>query len=314
MTKVVLLFPGQGSQYVGMASKFKGHKLLEQANSALDFNLENLMLEGPAEDLTLTMNTQPAIVTHSLILFEELKPLLEKAGASIECVLGHSVGEYAALSAAGALNFTDAVKAVNQRGKYMQEAVPAGVGGMLAVLKVPEEVVVKGCEEVSKTHGKIMPANFNDPTQIVISGELKAIEEFPNWLKENYEKPSRAIPLKVSAPFHSSLMEPAANAMKDFLESISFEKLSLPYIANVDAKLYGLDTEAPTIKSNLVTQMAGSVLWTQSIRTLDSDVKAIEVGPGKVLTGLMRKINPEIKVHTLDKDDSFEKLEEFLLS
>lgn len=311
--KVVLLFPGQGSQYVGMGEKLKGtdqESLLTKADEALDFDLSKIMLEGPEEDLTKTENTQPAIFTYSVALYEQIKPLLEEKGLEVHSVLGHSVGEYAALYAAGVISFEDGVRIVNQRGKFMQEAVPVGKGKMLAVLRVPQDVIEKGCEEVSKTHGKIMPANYNEPGQIVISGEAAGIDEFQKWIEANHEGAARMVELKVSAPFHSSLMEPAAEKMQSFLADINFNESNVPYIANIDAKVYDKGTSGDIVKNNLIQQVAGSVRWTQSIEQLPSDVVCLEVGPGRVLSGLQRKINRDFKIIALDREDALEQIKE----
>lgn len=311
--KVTLVFPGQGAQYVGMGKNlesFESFNLFKKANEVLGYDLSKLCFEGPEEDLKLTKNTQPAIVTHSIVLFNILKKVLDDKGVEIEQVLGHSVGEYAALTAAGALSFEDAVKAVHLRGKFMQEAVPEGKGAMYAIMKVPGDIIKKACEEASDDK-KCMPANFNEPNQTVISGDAEACEKAVKWLEENYEGRFRAMPLKVSAPFHCSLMEPAqANLEKEF-SNFTFKSNTIPYIANIDATKY--DTLSPEkIQKNLVDQVTGSVLWTQSIEKLSNDTLCIEVGPGKVLTGLIKKINPEIKVLNLDQEDFIAKIEEFL--
>lgn len=311
--KVVLLFPGQGSQYVGMGEKLKGteqEKYLAMADKALGFDLSKIMLEGPEDLLMQTENTQPAIFTYSVALLEQLKPVLTENNLEVHSVLGHSVGEYAALYAAGVISFEDGVRMVNQRGKFMQEAVPVGKGKMLAVLKVPSEVIEKGCQEISKTHGPVMPANYNEPGQIVISGEAAAIEEFPKWLEANFSEAHRTVELKVSAPFHSSLMEPAAEKMQTFMQDLKFEPAQCPYIANVDATVYDKGTEAQVIKANLIQQIAGSVRWTQSIQKLPSDVTCLEVGPGRVLMGLQRKITREIPIISMDKDGSLDQVRE----
>jgi [acyl-carrier-protein] S-malonyltransferase len=311
--KVVLLFPGQGAQYVGMGEKLKGtdqEKFLKQADEALGFELSKIMLEGPEDQLMQTEYTQPAIFTYSVALLEQLKPILAEKGLEVHSVLGHSVGEYAALYAAGVISFEDGVRLVNQRGKFMQEAVPVGKGKMLAVLKVPQDVIEKGCEEISKTHGSVMPANYNEPGQIVISGEAAAIDEFPKWLEANHSDPHRTVELKVSAPFHSALMEPAAENMKSFIEGLDFKPAECPYIANIDATIYDKGTEPAIVKENLIKQIAGSVRWTQSIQKLPTDVTCLEVGPGRVLMGLQRKITREIPVISLDKDGSFDSVKE----
>lgn len=314
MTKsVTLIFPGQGAQYVGMGKALEGepsYELFNKANEALGFSLSTLMFEGPEDDLKLTENTQPAILAHSVALFQKVKTILDEKGITIDRVLGHSVGEYAALVAAGVLSFEDAVKAVNLRGKFMQEAVPAGKGKMYAVMKVSEEMIRKACEEASTDTEKVMSANFNEPNQIVISGEANACDRAVKWLEENIEDPFRAVELKVSAPFHSSLMEPAAKKLNEAFGDFNFSENKIPYVANIDAKEYPSGTSSETIKENLFKQVDGSVLWTQSIQGLADDTVCIEVGPGRVLMGLLRKINRNIKVISLDKDGAFEDVKE----
>ncbi|EQC52804.1 ACP S-malonyltransferase [Bacteriovorax sp. DB6_IX] len=313
--KVVLIFPGQGSQYVGMGKNLEGHSsydLLQKANDVLGFDLSKIMLEGPEEDLTMTQNTQPAILTHSLGLFAKAKEILDEKGIEISAVMGHSVGEYPALVAAGALSFEDAVKAVNNRGKFMQEAVPAGMGKMYAVLRVPADIVEKACLESSTEDNKVMPANFNEPGQIVISGHAEACDKAVEWIKENYTEPHKLVPLKVSAPFHSSLMLPARENMATFFGGINFNETKLPYIANIDAKKYDAGTSGEIVKENLIKQIDGAVLWTQSFEQLDDDTICLEVGPGRVLMGLARKINRNIKVISLDKEGAFDDLKEAL--
>ncbi len=310
---VTLLFPGQGSQYVGMGKSLEGqapYQLFERANQKLEFSLSKICFEGPEEDLKLTANAQPAILTYSIALYEKLKPILDKKNINIDQVLGHSVGEYSALVAAGVLSFEDAVQAVNLRGQFMQDAVPAGKGKMYAIVKVDEALVRKACEEVSTPESQVMPANFNDPSQIVISGEANACDRAVNWLHENFEGKMRAIELKVSAPFHSSLMKPAAIKLENAFEAFNFNKNSIPYIANINTEKYEVNTDPSIIKENLIKQVDGSVLWTQSIQKLADNTICIEVGPGRVLAGLVRKINPNITVISLDKDGAFDSVEE----
>ena len=311
MKNVVLLFPGQGSQYVGMGSNIDS-SLLDKANEVLGYDLKKMMTDGPEEDLTLTQNTQPAILTHSVGLFRKLEDILKEHNVEISAVMGHSVGEYAALVAAGALSFEDALKAVNNRGKFMQEAVPAGMGKMYAILKVPGDVVEKACLEASTEDNKVMPANFNDPDQIVISGQAEACDRAVQWLSENHADPHRAVELKVSAPFHSSLMQPARENMTTFFGGINFTNTKIPYIANIDAKKYDVGTDGNIVKENLIKQIDGAVLWTQSFSSLPDNTLCIEVGPGRVLMGLARKINRTNKVISLDKEGAFEELVEAL--
>jgi [acyl-carrier-protein] S-malonyltransferase len=316
MTKsVTLVFPGQGSQYIGMGTQLEGHSAyscLEKANRALGYSISKIMLEGPDADLTLTKNTQPAILTHSIALFQKAKEVLDNKGIKIDRVLGHSVGEYAALVATDAIKFEDAIKAVHLRGKYMQEAVPSGKGKMFAIMKVPEEIIIKACAACSSESEQVMPANFNEPNQIVISGHASACDLAVKWIGDNYKEAHRAIELNVSAPFHSSLMKPAAESLKRHLDSIEFNPNKIPYVANIDAKEYAVGTSAEIIKENLYKQVAGSVLWTQSIQALPDDALVLEVGPGRVLMGLLRKINRNIKVISLDKEGAFDELEEAL--
>ena len=314
-TSVTLLFPGQGSQYVGMGRALEGKKnfnLLPFADKVLGYSLSKIMLEGPEDQLALTENTQPAIVSYSLALFNELTEFLKGKSVPIEACLGHSVGEYAALAACEAISTEDAIKAVHHRGKFMQQAVPVGKGKMVALLKVPEDIVLKACEAASNQEEKVMPANFNEPNQIVISGHSEATLRAVKWLEENHENPFRSVELKVSAPFHSSLMEPAKNKLQDFFQNISFTSNKLPYIANIDSKKYPVETPGEVIQNNLINQVQGSVLWTQSMQKIPETSLCIEVGPGKVLTGLGRKINRSLKVVPLDTEDAFIKLEELL--
>lgn len=316
MTKsVTLLFPGQGSQYVGMGKNVEGHSafsLFEKANKTLGYNLSTIMFEGPEEALKLTENTQPAILNHSIALFLKTKELLDKHNVKIDRVLGHSVGEYAALVAAGVLSVEDATKAVHLRGKYMQEAVPVGTGKMFAVLKVPENVVREACAAVSKPGSIVSPANFNEQTQIVISGESEACLRAVKWLEENYKEAHRSMELNVSAPFHSSLMKPAADKLKLEFQKMNWNKNAVPYIANIDAMEYAAGTNPEIVQANLFEQAYGPVLWTQSILKLSDDTLCLEVGPGRVLMGLVRKINKNIKVVSMDKEDAFAELEDLI--
>ena len=308
---VTLIFPGQGSQYVGMGKNLD-QSLFDKGNEILGYDLKKLMQEGPEEELKLTHNTQPAILKHSITLFNQLMNVLEKHDVKIDRVLGHSVGEYAALVVAGVLSPYDAIHAVHLRGKYMQEAVPVGMGKMFAILKVPAEIVEAACVASSTAGSIVSPANFNDPSQIVISGESAACSRAVAWLAENFKEPHRAMELNVSAPFHSSLMKPAADQLREAFTRFKFHPNKIPYIANINATEYPVGTNPETIIDNLYQQAYGPVLWTQSISTLPSDTLCIEVGPGKVLMGLVRKINKDIKVITLDRDEALAEIEEYL--
>jgi [acyl-carrier-protein] S-malonyltransferase len=307
--KVTIVFPGQGTQYVGMGKEFVDTNFFDKANEATGYDLKQIMLEGPAETLKLTENTQPAIVAHSLMLFEQLKMILASKGISVEQVLGHSVGEYSALAAAGAMSFKDAVSSVHFRGKFMQEATPAGKGTMFAILKQSEEIIREATIHASTDDEKVSPANFNEPSQIVISGDKAACERAIKYMEEKTGGRVKAIELQVSAPFHCELMKPAELKLKDVLNNCVFNKLRIPYIANVDAQTYGLETSSDTIKENLLKQVCGSVLWTHSIQKLSDDSIIIECGPGKVLAGLIKKINPNLKVISLDSETGFSEVE-----
>lgn len=307
--KVTIVFPGQGTQYVGMGKVFSGHAYFDRVNSATGYDLKKMMLEGPAEELKLTQNTQPAIVAHSLMLFDQLQALLNEKSIEIERVLGHSVGEYSALAAAGVLEFEDAVKAVHFRGKFMQEAVPAGKGTMYAILKQDEAIIREACEAASNEDEKVSPANFNDPTQVVISGDKLACENAIRLMEQRSQGRVKAIELQVSAPFHCPLMRPAEVKLKPVLDKINFKAPKFAYIANVDAREYAPGTDPSIIKNNLLQQVCGSVLWTQSIQTLPDNTIIIECGPGKVLAGLIKKINPNIKVISLDTEAGLNEVE-----
>ena len=307
--KVTVVFPGQGTQYVGMGDVFADHAHFPKANEAAGYDLKKMMLEGPAEDLKLTQNTQPAIVTHSLLMFDKLKTLLENKNIQIERVLGHSVGEYSALAAAGVIDFQDAVRAVHYRGKYMQEAVPAGRGTMYALLKQTEEHIRDACAAASNSSESVSPANYNEPSQIVISGDKVACENAIRLLEEKTGARVKAIELQVSAPFHCALMKPAEIKLKAVLDQMVFHPLKYPYIANVNATEYGADTNPLVAKENLLKQVCGSVLWTHSVQKLPENTLIIECGPGKVLAGLIKKINPNLKVISLDSETGFSEVE-----
>ena len=320
--KVTLLFPGQGSQYVGMGKALhggrgQGQDSFSRGDQALGYPLSSLCFDGPLQELTATQNAQPAILTHSIALLEEITPLLKERGVGIEQTMGHSVGEYAALVAAKAISFEDAVCAVHLRGKFMREAVPPGQGTMIACLKVSKEKVKEACAQAMDCRegpdDVVMPANFNGPDQVVISGGVAACRRAVAWLKGNDGgggPPFRSIELNVSAPFHSTLMASAARKLARALETFDFRENKIPYIANVDAQIYPAGTPPQVIKENLVKQVEQSVLWEQSAERLPEGTLCLEVGPGKVLTGLFRKINHNIKVVPLDQLDQKEAVRE----
>ncbi|MCK5808171.1 ACP S-malonyltransferase [bacterium] len=290
MTKMIL-FPGQGSQSVGMGKDLYENSdiaraIFDEADEALGFKISKICFEGPEEELLLTKNTQPAILTVSYALW---KIYADKNDLSdISFMAGHSLGEYTALVASGAISFRDAVVAVHKRGSFMQEAVPVGKGAMAALIDIPKERVLELCETSSHT---VTPANFNSPRQIVISGDNDGVDEIVELLKSEKK---RAMKLKVSAPFHSPLMKPAEERMRsEVLNSIAVSSFSTPVVANVSAKPYSVSTEVPEL---LGAQVTGTVKWDETILFARENgvTEAIEVGPGKVLTKLNKQIDKEL--------------------
>ena len=299
--KKAFIFPGQGSQKVGMVhdlyEKYDVVKsLIRDADETLGFSLSRLMFEGPDEELMKTEFTQPAILTASVAV----NAVLSEYGIVPDAAAGHSLGEYSALVAAGALSFSDAVHTVHLRGKFMQEAVPLGVGGMAAVMGLTPEKISEICEETAKTAGPVSAVNFNCPGQTVIAGKKEAVEAACGNLKAAGAK--RALMLRVSAPFHSSLMEPAAEKLKEVLDGVSITDAKIPVFANVTAKA---ETKAETIRENLVMQAAHAVHWEESVRQMIAEGydMYVEVGPGTVLSGFMRKIDKsQASYHAEDEE------------
>ena len=283
------VFPGQGSQYQGMgqdlSENFNVAKLVfEEANDVLGFDIKALCFSGSEDDLKLTANTQPAILTTSIAA---LRVLQKETGFTSSFVAGHSLGEYSALVASGALNFTDAVKIVRQRGTYMQEAVPVGVGSMAAIMGIEGEDLLQLCQDAAA--GEVVaPANYNSPGQIVIAGHSSAVERAIVLAKERGAK--RALLLPVSAPFHSTLMAPAAQRLQAELESVNVLPLICPVVSNVEALPY---QEESRVKSLLVEQVCAPVRWDESILKMkDLGVtRYMEIGPGRVLSSLIKRID-----------------------
>jgi [acyl-carrier-protein] S-malonyltransferase len=305
MSKTAFLFPGQGSQSVGMgkdlADNFSvAREVFEEADQALGFSISKLCFEGPEDELRKTVNTQPAILTVSVAALR----VLQQAGISFDITAGHSLGEYSALVGAGVLDFADAVRLVNKRGQFMQEAVPLGEGAMAAVMGMEREKVVEICAEVEKEAGAVQAVNFNCPGQIVIAGKTVAVEKAAAALKAAGAK--RAIMLPVSAPFHSTLLQPAAEKLALELDKVSFHEPKLPVVANVTGKI---STNSNEIKQLLVTQAANPVLWEDCVATVASygATVSVEVGPGKVLTGFTKKIAPEIATFNVEDLESLQK-------
>ncbi len=290
--KVAFVFPGQGSQFVGMgqtlsAQSEAARRIFETADAALGFSLSGLCFAGPEEELKLTANTQPAILTASVAVLAALKEKLPDY--TPDFVAGHSLGEYSALVAAGALSFADAVKVVRARGQFMEEAVPAGQGAMAAVLNMERAALQAVCEEVTASGHPVQPANMNCPGQIVISGSAEGVKLAGEKAKAAGAK--RVLPLNVSGPFHSSLMQPAADKLQAVLAGVTVQEASVPVVANVTARPV---TEAATIVEQLVQQVSAPVLWEDSVQWMvEAGVTTfVEIGPGKVLAGLIKKIAP----------------------
>lgn len=302
MVKIAFVFPGQGSQKVGMGKdlieNYEEAKIFfEKANIALkeEVDICKLCFEGPEEKLKNTVNAQPAILTVSIILFK----LLQKINIKPDVVAGHSLGEYSALVASSSIKFEDAVKLVRKRGEYMQSATPIGTGSMLAIIGLKEDEISKLCEEISNL-GIVEIANYNSPTQIVVSGEIKPIEKLMGLAKEKGAR--KVIPLKVSAPFHSSLMRLAKLNLAKYLEKVDIYNPQIPLICNVNADYVRNKEE---VRSALIEQMTHPVRWVDIINKMNSwEIDYfVEVGPGKVLGGLIKKILPEAK--TFNVFDSF---------
>lgn len=297
---MAFVFPGQGSQHPGMgkdlAENFQAaREIFEEADAALGLKLSELCFNGPADQLQLTENTQPAILTVSIAA---LRVLESEGFPKPDFVAGHSLGEYSALVAAGALSLTDAVRTVRARGRYMQEAVPVGVGAMAAILGANLEVVMAACAEAAD--GQVCSAaNINSPGQVVIAGDTAAIDRAIGLLKERGAK--RAMKLNVSAPFHCALMQPAQERLAVDLNGIPFKNLSTPLVTNVDAKAIEIGAEA---RDALVRQVSQPVRWLESVEFLISQgvQSLIEIGPGKVLSGLVRQIDRNLRcVNVEDK-------------
>jgi [acyl-carrier-protein] S-malonyltransferase len=287
------LFPGQGSQKVGMDAGLSRRRF-EEADDALGFKLSKIISDGPDAELVRTQNTQPAILTVSIAYADMLK----ERGVEAEVAAGHSLGEYSALVYAGSLAFADAVRLVHLRGKFMQEAVPEGVGAMAAIIGLDASTVADTCREASPDESDAcQPANFNGAGQVVIAGHKAAVERAMALAKQKGAKMAKA--LAVSAPFHSALMAPAAAKLREELERVKVAPLAVPVVANVSAEP---NTDAARVKELLFEQVTGSVRWEESVQKLVAMGvdEAFEVGPGTVLAGLCKRIAPTIKMGALN--------------
>jgi len=301
---VVFMFPGQGSQQVGMGRELASlypvaKETFDEADEALGYKLSQLCFEGPEDQLKLTEITQPAILTASVAAWR----VLQSQGITPSYVVGHSLGEYSGNVAAGTLSFADAVRAVRSRGQYMQEAVPVGVGGMAAILAFPAEQVEQICAEVEQ--GEVcQAANLNSPDQTVISGNKAAVERAAALCKERGAR--KTVMLPVSAPFHCALMQPAQDRLAADLHALSFHNPEVPVMCNVDATLV---TTANPSRDALIRQVTGTVQWVKSIQGLIAlGVESfVEVGPGKVLSGLIKQIDRSRSFVNVQDEESLQK-------
>lgn len=306
MTKIAFIFPGQGSQTVGMGAEFVANSeeskaFYDQADEVLGFSLSNYMLKGPQEELTVTYNAQPALLTTGVMVADKLI----KAGIKPHFTAGHSLGEYSAFVTSGVLSFRDAVKVVHKRGLFMDEAVPAGIGAMAAILSLEAEKLQAVCGQVNADGETVQLANLNCPGQIVISGTKQGVEQACVAAKEAGAK--RAIPLVVSGPFHSVLMEPAAAKLAVEVGNVALSEPIIPVVSNVTAQLL---TNVEDIKKEMIEQVTNSVLWQQNVETLLAQGVTIfiECGPGKVLSGLVKKIDRSAQVYCVYDESSFEQV------
>ncbi|HOJ11687.1 MAG TPA: ACP S-malonyltransferase [Clostridiales bacterium] len=305
MSKIAFIFPGQGAQYIGMgkdiADKYKrAGDIFDEASEALGYDIKKMIFESNDDELKITENTQPAILATSIAC---MQPLLEK-GIKADITAGLSIGEYTAHVLAGTFSFRNAVQLVRKRGRYMQEAVPVGVGTMAAIIGLDNDNVINSCKEASSA-GIVEPANYNCPGQIVIAGEIKAVEKAVEICKEKGAK--KAVILQVSAPFHCSMLKPAGEKLAAELEKVEINNIDIPVVTNVTAKCV---TNNDIVKDLLIKQVSSPVLWEDSVKTMiDYGVDTfIEIGPGKALTGFIKRINKDVNIFNVDNIDSLESI------
>ncbi|HET7773011.1 MAG TPA: ACP S-malonyltransferase [Burkholderiaceae bacterium] len=290
--KIAFVFPGQGSQSVGMLDSFESNaevtQTLAQADAALGESLSGLIKQGPAEQLNLTTHTQPAMLTASVAIYRAWRAA---GGPAPALVAGHSLGEFTALVAAGALQFEDAVRIVRARANAMQEAVPVGAGAMAAILGLSDDEVRAACTDAAGA-GVVEAVNYNAPAQVVIAGAKAAVEKACEAAKARGAK--RALPLPVSAPFHSSLMQPAAKVLEGVLAGVAVSAPAIPLINNVDV---AIESDPAAIRVALVRQAAGPVRWVETVQAMQAQgvTHIVECGPGKVLQGLCKRIAPDVQ-------------------
>lgn len=298
MTATAFVFPGQGSQYSGMGKELADNfpaarHIFEEADDALGFKLSTICFSGSDDELKLTANTQPAILAASIAV---LRVVERETGLKADYLAGHSLGEYSALVCSGALSFADAVKTVRARGTFMQEAVPVGTGSMAAMLSIDKPVLEEICRDAAQGD-VVSPANFNSPGQIVIAGSVSAVARAIEIAKERGFKKSMLLP--VSAPFHCALMKPAAERLTPVLDAIGYGDMALPVVSNVEAKA---NTEKGRVCDLLISQVCAPVLWEQSVAEMAAlgVTRFVEIGPGKVLSGLVKRITKEVATANIE--------------